>query len=116
MRLVIACLVALVLVASGGRDADASETFVCADGRLLAVTPENRERLRRDPCIRDWSSRPVAAAPAKAATSGVASPGRRVTTPAERTVNVTGYTRADGVSVSAHRRSPRGTSGGRGRR
>lgn len=34
--------------------AHASETFLCADGRVLKVTADNRQAISKDPCVRAW--------------------------------------------------------------
>lgn len=62
---------ALVVLAASTLPATASETYICSDGRVLTVTNKNREKLRNDPCIKQWraseagedSITPMASAP-----------------------------------------------------
>ncbi len=72
LEICLSLVVAGVVAASGSSGASASETYVCADGRILKVDQTNREKLADDPCIKAWfqPSGPVAEAEARDAGGG----------------------------------------------
>jgi hypothetical protein len=65
-------VVLMAVAAAPVTRAQAAEIYLCADGRNLHVTSENRERLSADACIADWVKASQAAKADKPATVAAA--------------------------------------------